>query len=74
VTPGQAHRLDLHSPILKPEQLEAIKAMSFRNWETRVGGLRAAFTAACMAGAGFGTAGRKGAWRETLLAERTRLF
>ncbi|KAL4855140.1 Glutamate synthase [NADH] [Chlorella vulgaris] len=36
VTPGQAHRLDLHSPILKPEQLEAIKAMSFRNWETRV--------------------------------------
>ena len=36
VSPGQANRLDLHSPLLKPEELEAIKAMSFRGWETRV--------------------------------------
>ena len=34
----QASRLDLHSPILKPEEMEAIKAMSFRGWETKVGG------------------------------------
>jgi hypothetical protein len=30
--------LDLHSPLLTPEQMEAIKAMSFRGWETRVRG------------------------------------
>lgn len=35
VGPKQASRLDLHSPILKPEEMEAIKAMSFRGWETK---------------------------------------
>ena len=32
----QANRLDLHSPILKPEQMQAMKAMSYKGWETRV--------------------------------------
>ncbi|KAI7845826.1 hypothetical protein COHA_000736 [Chlorella ohadii] len=36
VTPKHASRLELHSPILKPEEMEAIKAMSFRGWETKV--------------------------------------
>ena len=35
--PKQANRLDLMVPMLKPEQMEAIKAMSFRGWETKVG-------------------------------------
>ena len=34
--PKQANRLDLMVPMLKPEQMEAIKAMSFRGWETKV--------------------------------------
>lgn len=37
MTPKHASRLELHSPILKPEEMEAIKAMSFRGWETKVG-------------------------------------
>ena len=32
----QANRLDLHSPILKPQQMQAMKAMSYKGWETRV--------------------------------------
>lgn len=38
VGPKQASRLDLHSPILKPGELESIKAMSYRGWETKVRG------------------------------------
>eukprot|EP00887_Chlorella_sp_A99_P003952 scaffold11.g3952.t1 len=34
--PSHAHRVELEQPILKPEELEAIKAMSYRSWETRV--------------------------------------
>ncbi|KAL4421584.1 hypothetical protein ABPG75_010875, partial [Micractinium tetrahymenae] len=36
VNPKQANRLDLHSPILKPAQMEALKKMNFRGWETKV--------------------------------------
>ena len=34
---SHAHRLDLPHPMLKPEELEAIKKMNFRGWETKVG-------------------------------------
>ncbi len=35
-TKEQAHRLELAHPVLTPEQLAALKAMSFRGWETKV--------------------------------------
>jgi glutamate synthase (NADPH/NADH) len=33
---SQAHRLDLAHPLLKPEELQALKGMSYRGWETKV--------------------------------------
>lgn len=53
VTPKHASRLDLHSPILKPEEMEAMKHMSFRGWETKVAGCGCGVTV----GGGCGVAG-----------------
>lgn len=51
MTPKHASRLELHSPILKPEEMEAIKAMSFRGWETKVrGGWWAVGISSCLLG------------------------
>lgn len=46
MNPKQANRLDLHSPILKPAQMEALKKMNFRGWETKA---RAPPTPPCLA-------------------------
>lgn len=35
---GQAHRLDLPHPMLKPEEMAAIKAMNYEGWVTKVRG------------------------------------
>jgi len=33
---GQAHRLDLAHPMLKPEEMAAIKSMKFKSWDAKV--------------------------------------
>ena len=47
-SPMHAHRLDLAQPILRPSQMEAIKGMSYRGWETKA--RRRLRCTRCMAG------------------------
>ncbi len=32
----RAHRVELMYPIMRPEEIQAMKQMSYRGWETRV--------------------------------------